>query len=128
VLAMQILFNVGLSLIVARIGAFVRDIQQLLPFILRTWMYASGIIFSIPVLMTRFPDYPWLRTILEINPGAVYVELSRLALMPSYRHDYVALNGGPWGHLWWYALAWALVVFIGGFLYFWWAEERYGRG
>jgi teichoic acid transport system permease protein len=128
VLAMQILFNVGLSLIVARIGAFVRDIQQLLPFVLRTWMYASGIIFSIPVLMTRFPDYPWLRTILEINPGSVYVELSRLALMPSYRFDYIKLNGGSWGHLWWYALGWALVVFVGGFLYFWWAEERYGRG
>ena len=58
----------------------------------------------------------------------MYVELSRLALLPSYRLDYVRLYHDSWGHLWWYALGWALVVFVGGFLYFCWAEERYGRG
>ncbi len=127
VLLLQMLFNFGLSLVVARVGAFVRDIQQLLPFVMRTWLYASGIIFSISAVLKHFSEYPWLRTVLEINPGSVYVELSRLALMKSYRQDYLASHDS-WGHLWWYALGWAVVMFVGGFLYFWRAEERYGRG
>src|SRR5690606_1369652 len=46
-LLLQTLFNLGAALMVARIGAFVRDVNQLLPFALRTWLYASGVFYSI---------------------------------------------------------------------------------
>src|SRR3954463_9056976 len=47
VLLLQFLFNTGLALIVARMGAKTPDLAQLMPFILRTWMYTSGVMFSI---------------------------------------------------------------------------------
>ncbi|MGW1606962.1 ABC transporter permease, partial [Streptomyces eurythermus] len=47
VLVLQFLFNTGLALIVARMGAKTPDLAQLMPFLLRTWMYASGVMFSI---------------------------------------------------------------------------------
>ena len=47
VLLLQTIFNVGVGLFVARLGSQVNDFSQLLPFLLRTWMYLSGVMFSI---------------------------------------------------------------------------------
>ncbi|HEX6471540.1 MAG TPA: ABC transporter permease [Streptosporangiaceae bacterium] len=127
VILLQLAFNIGISLVVARLGAFARDITQLLPFILRTWFYFSGVIFSVAHLEDSFRNHPWVVKLLEINPGYVYVELSRHALLAKYRR-YVEDLHHPTGHLWWYALVWAVAVFVGGFLFFYRAEERYGRG
>ena len=85
ILALQLLFNIGASLVMARFGAFVPDTSQLLPFLLRTWLYLSGIFFSMWSLATKAPN--WAMRILEANPGSVYVELARRALMPSYDKD-----------------------------------------
>jgi teichoic acid transport system permease protein len=127
VILMQLSFNIGISLVVARLGAFARDITQLLPFILRTWFYFSGIIFSVAHLEKSFQSHPWVVKLLELNPGYVYVELSRTSLLAKYR-KYVEDLHHPTVHLWWYAIFWAAVMFIGGFLFFYRAEERYGRG
>ncbi|HEU5159508.1 MAG TPA: ABC transporter permease [Streptosporangiaceae bacterium] len=127
VILMQLAFNIGISLVVARLGAFARDITQLLPFVLRTWFYFSGVIFSVAHLQSTFKDHPWVVKLLEINPGYVYVELSRHALLAKYR-GFVEDLHHPTGHLWWYAIIWAVVIFVGGFLFFYRAEERYGRG
>ena len=50
VLLLQAVFNVGAGLILARVGAGIDDVSQLLPFIVRTWMYTSGVMFSIQTL------------------------------------------------------------------------------
>ena len=132
VILLQLLFNVGLSMIVARMGAFTRDITQLLPFVLRTWLYISGVIFPVASLADRSEtvrDNGWILTLMEANPGYVYVELARQAMIPSYvaQTDPQVAMADP-GLLWVYAVAWALVVFVGGFYWFYRAEERYGRG
>lgn len=126
-LALQLIFNMGLSLALARVGAFTPDIQQLLPFILRTWLYTSGVIFAIPEVAKKMHGHTWLIEILKANPGSVYIELARTSLIKSYRGD---LADWHWSdnHLWWYAIAWAVIAFVGGFWYFHRAEERYGRG
>ncbi|MEO3787141.1 ABC transporter permease [Actinocorallia sp. B10E7] len=132
VIVLQLLFNVGLSMIVARLGAFTRDITQLLPFVLRTWLYVSGVIFPVASLANRSEtvrDNPWILGLLEANPGFVYVELARQAMIPSYvaqKNPQVAMNDP--GLLWLYAVAWALILCVGGFYWFYRAEERYGRG
>jgi teichoic acid transport system permease protein len=128
-LALQLVFNMGISLAIARLGAFVRDIQQLLPFITRTWLYFSGIFFMTAKLAERptLQEYPWIARLLEANPASVYIELVRTSLLESYRGD-LAAHGWGHAHLWLYALVWALVAFVGGFWYFYRAEERYGRG
>ncbi|MER5913368.1 ABC transporter permease [Streptomyces sp. NPDC001982] len=120
ILLLQFLFNTGLALIVARMGAKTPDLAQLMPFILRTWMYTSGVMFSINKMMENRPE--WAVRLLQVNPAAVYMDLMRFALIDGYG----ASNLPP--HVWAIALFWAVVVFFGGFVYFWKAEERYGRG
>jgi teichoic acid transport system permease protein len=120
VLVLQFLFNTGLALIVARMGAKTPDLAQLMPFIMRTWMYASGVMFSIPVMLEDKPA--WLADVLQWNPAAVYMDLMRFALIDGYGSE----NLPP--HVWGVALGWAVLLAVGGFVYFWKAEERYGRG
>ncbi|MER6528716.1 ABC transporter permease [Streptomyces sp. NPDC001508] len=119
-LALQFLFNTGLALIVARMGAKTPDLAQLMPFVLRTWMYTSGVMFSINKMLEGRPE--WIVRLLQVNPAAVYMDLMRFALIDGYGSS----NLPP--HVWAIALFWAVVVFVGGFVYFWKAEERYGRG
>jgi teichoic acid transport system permease protein len=130
VLLMQLTFNVGISLALSRVGAFNRDINQLLPFILRTWLYFSGIIYSLSGLMKspRLHHHPWIGHVLEANPGYVYAELSRYSLLDTYRGYVQQKLHEPTMHLWAYAVGWAVVMFLVGFWFFYRAEERYGRG
>lgn len=115
-LILQTIFNTGLCMALARIGSRMTDITQLLPFITRTWLYMSGVFFSIPQKMHAHPK---LRDIMMGNPATVYIELVRDAFMD--RHD-----APPWA--WFAAIIWAVVMFCVGFWYFWRAEETYGRG
>ncbi len=120
VLTLQFLFNSGLALVMARLGSKTPDLAQLMPFVMRTWMYASGVMFSIPVMLKDHPG--WIADILQWNPAAIYMDLMRFALIDGYGSE----NLPP--HVWAVALAWSVLVAAGGFVYFWKAEERYGRG
>ncbi|MFF8640399.1 ABC transporter permease [Streptomyces sp. NPDC015345] len=122
VLVLQFTFNTGLALVMARLGSKTPDIAQLMPFVLRTWMYASGVMWSIDAVL-RDRDLPHaVKVLLECNPAAVYIDLMRFALIDTFRADQLP------HHVWAWALGWALVAGIGGFIYFWKAEETYGRG
>jgi len=116
-LALQTLFNVGFSLAVARFGARVTDVSQLLPFLFRTWLYLSGVFYEIKKFTTNAPD--WVAFLMKVNPAAVYIEVVRDALLATH-------TAVP--HAWLLATAWALLACVVGFVYFWQAEEKYGRG
>ncbi|MEV0186305.1 ABC transporter permease [Streptomyces sp. NPDC050625] len=121
-LILQFTFNAGVSMIMARMGAKTPDIAQLMPFILRTWMYVSGVMWSIDKL-TKKDHLPHLLTVaLETNPAAVYIDLMRYALIDSFHAHQLP------PHVWAAAFGWALLAGVGGFIYFWKAEETYGRG
>ncbi|MFJ4690267.1 ABC transporter permease [Streptomyces sp. NPDC088766] len=120
VLALQFCFNTGLALVFARAGAKTPDLAQLMPFVMRTWMYASGVMFSIPVFLADKPQ--WVANVLQWNPAAVYMDLMRFALIDEYGAENLPQ------HVWAVAVGWAALFAIGGFVYFWQAEERYGRG
>jgi teichoic acid transport system permease protein len=155
-LLLQTIFNVGCGLAVARLGSQVNDVSQLLPFLTRTWLYASGVIFSISTLNVS----GWLKSLLEINPAALYITLTRNALMLSerqsapgtkpynqarchvwqtvgqrkgaptrdlYYHAYCHSGINP-VHFWYYAIGWAVLALVVGFFFFWRAETGYGRG
>ncbi|GGU15697.1 MULTISPECIES: ABC transporter permease [Streptomyces] len=119
-LFLQFVFNVGLAMIMARMGAKTPDLAQLMPFVMRTWMYASGVMFSIPVMLADRPA--WIADTLMYNPAALYMDLIRFALIDDYGSQNLP------DHVWMAALGWALAIGLGGFVYFWKAEERYGRG
>jgi teichoic acid transport system permease protein len=121
-LVLQFVFNAGVSMIMARMGAKTPDIAQLMPFVLRTWMYVSGVMWSIDKL-TKKDHLPHIVTVLlETNPAAVYIDLMRYALIDSFHAHQLP------PHVWATAIGWALLAGIGGFIYFWKAEETYGRG
>ncbi|HEY3513711.1 ABC transporter permease [Kribbella sp. NPDC051137] len=118
---LQVMFNVGITLVFARIGTFVTDISQLLPFITRTWLYASGIFFSLPYKLSQLHAPGWVVQVLAFNPISAYIDVVRRALL----HEHVK-NELP--HAWWIATVWAFLMLAGGLWYFWRAEDRYGRG
>ncbi|MFD5447123.1 MULTISPECIES: ABC transporter permease [unclassified Streptomyces] len=123
VLVLQFVFNTGLSMVMARVGAKIPDIAQLMPFLLRTWMYGSGVMFSIDHMTGPDSGLPsWVGTVLQLNPAVVYIDLMRFALIDSFDGSHLP------PHVWALAAAWALAAGIGGFIYFWKAEETYGRG
>ncbi|GAA2301859.1 ABC transporter permease [Streptomyces kunmingensis] len=119
-LVLQFLFNVGLALVMARAGSKTPDLAQLMPFVMRTWMYASGVMFAIPIMLKDKPQ--WIADVLQWNPAAIYMDLMRFALVDGYPREWLP------PHVWAVALGWAVVVAVGGFIYFWKSEERYGRG
>ena len=150
-LALQTVFNIGVGLFVGRIGAQVNDFSQLLPFLMRAWLYVSGVIFSITTLLTSVPRE--VVAVLQINPAALYITLVRLSLLASQRTSqpgakpYNKANCDHWihykkpldwsaychpvtdvHHYWVYGIGWAALALIIGFWYFWRAEAKYGRG
>jgi teichoic acid transport system permease protein len=86
-LLLQTIFNVGVGLFVARLGSQINDFSQLLPFLLRTWMYLSGVLFSISTLLYSHTHALSTKVIalLTINPAALYITLIRLAMIKSQR-------------------------------------------
>ncbi|MEV7198008.1 ABC transporter permease [Streptomyces sp. NPDC093510] len=122
VLALQFTFNTGLALVMARLGSKTPDIAQLMPFVLRTWMYGSGVMWSIDAVLRDQHLPRVVQTVLEANPAAVYIDLMRFALIDTFRAEQLP------HHVWAWALGWALLAGVGGFIYFWKAEETYGRG
>ncbi|MER5295488.1 ABC transporter permease [Streptomyces pharetrae] len=123
VLVLQFTFNAGVSMMLARFGAKTPDIAQLMPFVLRTWMYVSGVMWSIEHVLSAHTDLPsWVAPVLQANPAAVYIDLMRFALIDSFHASQLP------PHVWLLATGWALLAGGGGFIYFWKAEETYGRG
>jgi teichoic acid transport system permease protein len=121
-LTLQFCFNAGVAMVMARWGARTPDIAQLMPFVLRTWMYVSGVMWSIDHVM-RDRDLPHAVLLaLQCNPAAVYIDLMRFALIDSFHASQLP------PHVWAVATGWALLAGVGGFIYFWKAEETYGRG
>lgn len=113
-IALMTLFNAGVALTTARLTIHVRDIAQLLPFVTRVFFYTSGIFFSVE----RITTLEWVELLLRFNPVHVYINLVRSALMTTETAtaaDWVA------------GAAWAVVLFVGGFVFSWRGEERYGR-
>ena len=117
---LQCVFNAGLALAAARLGSKVADFKQLVPFIMRMWLYGSAVLYPV----TRFTDHlsGWKLYLVEANPLLVFIDLMRHALMED-----VPLAASA-TVLWLEAIAWTLVVGIGGFVYFWRGEKGYGRG
>jgi teichoic acid transport system permease protein len=147
---MQATFNMGAALILARVGAGAQDVTQLVPFLTRIWRYFCGVMYSIASLPATLPE--WTKNVLSLNPAAVYISLTRYAIMETYRND--APGAQPYNaakcaifnakkipalqaychptttisELWLAGVGWAVLTLAVGVVYFWQAETRYGRG
>ncbi|UGS26397.1 ABC transporter permease [Microbacterium resistens] len=113
-LAAMGVFNLGLTLVVSRISVRTRDIQQLIPIINRVLFYATGIIFNIDGALA---DYPALLTIAHLIPTYDFISLARDVLLSGHSAPLLAWIAAP---------TWALVMIVGGVIFFWQGEPRYG--
>ncbi|MGO4460942.1 ABC transporter permease [Streptomyces sp. M-16] len=121
-LFLMAVFCAGCAMVMARIGSKNPDVSQLMPFVLRTWMYSSGVMWSIDSILKTDHLPHWITLLLKTNPAAVYIDLMRFALIDSFKAASLP------HHVWPIAIGWALLAGVGGFVYFWKAEEEYGRG
>lgn len=109
------LFNFGVSLFVARISVHFPDLKQIIPFVTRLLFYSSGIFFSLEAVFGQRPE---ILAIVQLNPVHDFITLCR-----SYMIDGTA----PSAYMWIVASIWTFVVFVGGVIFFWAAEEKYGN-
>lgn len=113
------LINAGFALIAARLVAATPDLMQIIHFLMRFAIYGSGVLFPVQHYVEDW-NVPWLATILEYQPIALGMDLSRQLVLaePSISIDPLK---------WLIALGWGILLLVIGFIYFWAAEERYGR-
>jgi len=108
-------FSAGLAMVAARLTVHFADLNQLVPFITRVAFYSSGIFFSVDKLAE---GHRVLKPILESNPIHVYLQIARGSLVQGYSYDL---------YQWALGAAWAVVSLVFGFVFFWRAEEKFGR-
>lgn len=111
---LQMLFNLGTGFILAPLVARFGDLVHVISFMMRFWLFASCVMFSIE----RYANWPLIKTIVEINP---------LYLVLSIVRDSLLYAETPQWQSWAGLAAWALGALCVGVLYFWRGEESYGR-
>ncbi|WP_426734625.1 ABC transporter permease [Glutamicibacter sp. 2E12] len=115
ILMLFTVFNLGVALLCARITVHVRDFSNILPMIGRVLFYTSGVLFSADRLLSH---WPWLIAVFDVHPIYQTLQLARGFIMDHAVYD-------PWA--WWVVAGWAFVMLLAGLVFFWKAEERYGR-
>ncbi len=113
--ALYTVFNAGVAMITARLTVHVTDLTQVLPFVSRILFYTSGVLFDVNRLLAA---HPALVALYDFHPIYQVLQISRSALMTGRSYDPL---------YWAYLAVWAVGIFIVGLLFFWVAEERYGR-
>jgi teichoic acid transport system permease protein len=111
----QLLFNVGLALIVARLSVHFRDLDELLPFVLRLWFYLSGVLYPVTRIGEKLGGF-W-EAVFESNPIYIYIALGRMAILE--RETSLGLWAG--------AMAWGFGALAVGVVFFRRNELEYGN-
>lgn len=108
------IFTTGLTLITARLTAFVPDFRSLINLTVRGLFFVSGVFFS----MDRFPEESVLRKLVEFNPFFRFLDAVRSCVL-----DGSFLDASTWFYL---VLSSSLTLLI-GFVFFWQGEPRYSH-
>lgn len=114
-LVLLFIFNFGLAMIMARITVHVRDLNKLVPFITRILFYVSGVFFSVEQIFKSESIYA---NLIKLNPIFDFLNLARSFLLVDYSQH---------PEEWLTVALWSVGTAIFGLIFFWSAEERYGR-
>lgn len=107
VILLATMLGIGLGAIMATWQVYFRDTAQFMPYFIRIWLYASPVLFTVQQFMTS-PIGKRLGSFVHLNP---------MHDVLSIWHD--ALGGiAPSADNLGFALAWSLVLLVGGSLYF----------
>lgn len=78
ILVFHLIFNLGLSAAAGRLAVPFRDINNLIPYLNRIWLYATPIIWP----LSRLGDMPeWAQTLVRSNPMYHFVSVYRSAFL-----------------------------------------------
>lgn len=75
------IFNLGLASLTARLAVPFRDVNNLVPYLLRLWLYLSPIIWPITFL-DSMPS--WAALVFKMNPMFVFLRMYRAGFMASW--------------------------------------------
>jgi lipopolysaccharide transport system permease protein len=98
----QVLFTAGVTWFLAGLGAFVRDLGQVIGFVLTVWFFTTPICYPERQLLGRFP-------FMTRNPMFVLVH--------AYREIFLGNHAPTFGPLWKFSLL-AILVFVLGHAWF----------
>lgn len=102
-LLLTLLTALAVGLWLSALNVRYRDVQQMIPFIVQAWMYASPVAYSAKIIT----DHTW-QLIYGLNPMAGIIQGFRWAL----------LGGTPPGELLIISAVMVIVIFISGLYYF----------
>lgn len=114
VFALQLLLNVGIALVLARLVSHVRDLTNVIGFLTRVLLYGSGVFYS----FEHFVNHPTLLALMEANPLYRVLDITR---------DILLYGSTPTLASWAILAAWAVVTAVVGIVFFWQGEESYAR-
>ena len=114
-LAIYTIFNAGIALICARLTVHVRDFTQILPVVVRVLFFTSGVLFGTERVTNAFPA---IEPIFAYHPIYQTLQIARGVIMDTAEYS---MSG------WIVVSVWAVVLFVTGVIFFWKAEELYGR-
>jgi teichoic acid transport system permease protein len=109
-------FNLGGAFIAARLNDSFRDVQQIIPFILRLLQYLSGVMFPLGQFLGSTQQSGLLITLVRLNPLVAILDLYRWVFLGT------AVTAGEVIRL----LVTTAVTLLFGFYFFRSAETRYG--
>ena len=101
---LTLLAALAVGLWLAALNVQYRDVQQMVPFLIQAWMYASPVAYSLDVIPT---EGPW-RVIYALNPMAGVIQGFRWALFGS----------NPPDRIMWVSVAVVVVLLVSGLFYF----------
>lgn len=107
-------FAAGLTMITARISAFIPDTRSVVRVLVQALFFLSGVFFP----LSRFGDGSLIHRIMELNPFYQFLEVIRLAVL-----DGLPPSLFQWGYL----ATWTILTFLIGFVFFWRKEGSYAR-
>lgn len=111
-LMVQFVFNLGASMIAARLTTHFVDIIQILPFFFRLVLYSSGVIFNVT---SYVESDSWVRWLFTLNPMYCFITFARWCTLGGELEPIVIPS----------AIVWSLVLSVAGLLWFRAGEERY---
>jgi teichoic acid transport system permease protein len=113
-IGIMFVFNLGAAMIAARMTTHFLDTTQILPFLFRLLLYASGVIFSVDAYTE---DNPAARVLFILNPMYCFVTLGRWCFMAGNLDVTLLVS----------ASIWTVLIVTAGFFWFRAAEDRYAR-
>jgi len=91
VAAVQLVFNMAMTVLLSALNVFYRDIGNLARHVLRLWFYLSPALFSLDQLTHATRDFPIIQKVLLLNPWASLFTAYHAVIYEGVLPDWAAL-------------------------------------